>query len=111
MTAEQVVQQQLEYYNAHDLEGFLSTYHQDAVIYRLTDHTILMQGIDEIRERYAKRFMEAKPHAVINNRIVVGNQVIDEEHVTLINEPGIKRVVAIYEVVSGSIRRVWFLYD
>ncbi len=109
--SEMVVQKQLDYYNAHDLEGFLSCYHEDAVIYRLKDQSVIMNGIDELRRRYGIRLQKAKPHAHINKRIVLGNQVIDEESVTGLDIEGTKRVGAIYDVEGDKIRRVWFVYE
>ena len=52
-----------------------------------------------------------KVHADIENRIVIGNKVIDHEYVTNIKTDMIVKVVAIYEVEDSFIKKVWFVYE
>jgi hypothetical protein len=40
MSIEQVVQQQIEFYNQQDIEGFASTYADDITCYTFPDNTI-----------------------------------------------------------------------
>lgn len=108
---EAIVQKQLEYYNQHDLEGFCSTYHEELVIYNLQDNTILFKGQEALRERYKMRFEVNKVHAEIQNRMIIGNKVIDHEHVTGLKKDEIVKAVAIYEIVDDLIMHVWFIYE
>ena len=105
-----IVQQQLDAYNAHDLEGLLATYSPEA---RLFEHpaTLLATGHAELRERFAARFQEPSLHAKLLNRIVMGRFVIDHEHVTRTFPEGTGTVelVATYEVIHGQIMQAWFL--
>jgi hypothetical protein len=109
---ESVVQRQLEAYNAHDLDGFVATYADDATLF-VHPSEVLISGAENIRERYASRFAKNKPHAVVVKRIVVGNTVIDEEEVTALSEGRVTKVhaVVIYEVNAGRISRTWFIMD
>lgn len=50
-------------------------------------------------------------HADIQNRIVIGNKVIDHEYVTGLEEEKIKKAVAIYQVENSVIKRVWFVFE
>lgn len=110
-TAEEVVQKQLEAYNARNIEAFLATYADNAQLFELPDN-LLARGTAELRERYTKRFADARLRAEIVNRIVVGNTVIDHERVrlTLPEGPGTVEAAAIYEVRDGKITAVWFRY-
>jgi hypothetical protein len=109
MTPEQIVQRQLEAYNAHDLDAFCDTYAEDVEIILLPDPAPALRGRDALRAFYAcQRFNLPALHATIRQRMVLGNKVIDHEHVTgLDTQP--REVVAIYEVIDGLIARVWFV--
>jgi len=111
-TPEQVVEKQLEFYNAHDLEGFLSTYHAETKIYNLAEtNELIMDGIEVMREKYAERLSTPNLHAIIEKRIVVGNTVIDHEVVTMDGLNGKLKVAAIYEVKDELIKTVWFVRE
>ena len=107
---EAIVQAQLEAYNAHDIDAFVATYADDA---QLFEHpaTLLAAGSAQLRVRYAARFKEPNLRAVVVKRIVMGNMVIDHERVTRTfpEGPGILEAVAIYEVQSGKIAKVWLV--
>ena len=108
----EIVQKQLEFYNAHDLDGFLSTYHEEIKIYNLgNENTLIMEGLDVMREKYAVRLSTPGLHAVIDKRIVVGNTVIDHEIVTVHGQDEPTQVAAIYEVADGLIKNVWFVRE
>lgn len=110
-THEEIVQKQLDYYNAHDLKGFISTYSDNIQIFRLDDHSLILEGKEELTRRYRERFEVNKVHAKLVNRMVIGKQVIDQEEVTRQTDDTITRAVAIYEVEDERIQRVWFLYE
>lgn len=111
MNAEQIVQEQLDYYNNHDIDGFLSTYHPEIEIFNLFDGTSMIKGLDAMRTRYTERFQVSKAHAELANRIVIGNKVIDHEHVTFADREDLVKAVAVYEVVDNLIKRVYFIYE
>jgi len=107
---EAIVQAQLEAYNAHDIDAFVATYADDAQIF---EHPakLLAAGPAQLRERYTARFKEPNLRAVVAKRIVMGNMVIDHERVTRTfpEGPGMLEAVAIYEVQSGKIAKVWLV--
>ena len=109
-SAESVVQRQLDAYNAHDLEGWLATYANDAQQFEYPA-TLLADGIEAIRERAINRFGEANLHARLLGRTVMGNIVIDHEDVTRTfpEGPGKVELVAIYQVVEGKIKTASFV--
>ncbi len=109
--AEEIVQKQLDYYNNHDLKGFSSTYHEDIEILSLIDDRLIMKGKEALELRYEARFKDKIIHAALENRIVIGNKVIDHEFVTGLEVGVVKKAVAIYEVEDQLIKRVWFLYE
>lgn len=111
ISAVDVVNKQLEYYNAGDIEGFVSTYSPDIRIFNLGEEEPFLTGLTELKARYTQRFSNPKLRAHIANRIVVGDRVIDYEEVTGIKENEVSRVVAIYEVKQGLIHRVWFVRE
>ncbi|NIM59424.1 MAG: amidohydrolase family protein [Candidatus Aminicenantes bacterium] len=108
---EDVVQQQVNAYNARDLDAFLATYSPSIKLY---DHPnkLRWSGLEEMREPYANRF-ESSPrlHCEIVNRIVLGNSVIDREKITGLPDARVINAVVIYEVQEGLIQRVWFLRE
>ena len=109
MTAVDVVQRQLEAYNARDLERFAATYADDVTLYRMPATAPVIQGKARLREVYRDRFSSPNLHAEILSRIVLGNKVIDHERVRGIRETPLE-ALAIYEVEDGLIRTVWFFY-
>jgi uncharacterized protein (TIGR02246 family) len=107
-TPEQLVQRQLEAYNARDVGRFAATYAEDVKVYRMPGREPTLSGRAALAEHYAKnRFQNPKLHADIVRRIVLGNKVIDHERVVGIEEDPVE-VVAVYEVYDGLIRTVWF---
>lgn len=108
---EKLIEEQLNYYNMHDLDGFLSTYSPSIKIYNLEDHSLILEGTDALKERYKERFSHLKVHADIVNRMIIGNKVIDHEHVSNALSEEITKAIAIYEVKNELISTVWFLYE
>jgi hypothetical protein len=104
-----VVQRQLEAYNARDLERFVATYAEDIKIYRLPATEPAISGKAQLAQVYRERFSSPLLHAEILTRIVLGNKVIDHERVRGIRETPLE-ALAIYEVISGLIQTVWFVY-
>jgi hypothetical protein len=104
---EQLVQRQLNAYNARDIDAFLDTYSVDVEIYD-AGNTLIMKGTEQMRPRYSQLF-EGAPnlHCEIQGRIVINNKVIDREHVR-VNDRYLD-AVAVYEVVDGKISKVHFV--
>ncbi|MCA3356737.1 MAG: nuclear transport factor 2 family protein [Roseomonas sp.] len=106
---EYCVQQQLEAYNARDIDAFMRWCAEDCSYYGFPDH-LLAKGATEIRERHLLRFREPNLHGRLITRLSVGNLVIDQEVVTRTfpEGPGEIDVIAIYEVEGGKISKAWF---
>ena len=107
--AETVVQQQLEAYNARDLEGWLATYKADAEQY-LLHAGLLASGHEAIRKGMIDRFNDPALHAELVSRTVMDNIVIDHEFVTRTFPDGLETVemICIYEVDAGLIVKATF---
>ena len=108
-SAEEVVQRQVNAYNARDIEAFLATYAEDARLYEFPDKP-LASGQAALRKNYTGLFASVPNlHCRITHRISSGNFVIDREEVTGPPNGRVLRAVAIYEVRDQRIARVWFL--
>lgn len=108
LSPEAIVQSQLDAYNRHDLEGFLSHYSDDAVLVSYPDQ-ITQTGKIEMRARYEKRFATPNLHAEIVKRIVFERFIIDHERITAPPSKDVIEAIATYEVKNGKIVRVTFL--
>ncbi len=106
-TPEQIVQRQLNAYNARNIDAFMDTYADDIELYNFPDE-LRTKGKQAMREGYAGYFENTKDlHCEIKNRIVIGNKVIDQEYITANgNNFG---AIAVYEVNQGKIVKVTFL--
>ncbi len=111
MNPEEIVEKQLVFYNDHDLESFISTYHDEIEIYNLMNNSIIIRGKEQLKNSYRERFEVLNVHADIQNRIVIGNIVIDHEYVTGLEEDKIKKAVAMYQVENRLIKRVCFVFE
>lgn len=103
------VQQQLEAYNARDIDAFMQWWAEDCCYYGFPDQ-LLAKGAAEIRERHLVRFREANLHGRLITRLCVDDLVIDQEVVTrsFPEGPGEVDVIALYEVEGGKISKAWF---
>ena len=105
---EDPVQRQLDAYNAHDLERFVAEYADDVRVYRPPAAEPVLAGKAAFAAHYARhRFNLPQLHAEVVQRIVAGNKVVDHERITGL-QPGVLEAIAVYEVVHGRIRTVWF---
>lgn len=106
--AEAAVQRQLDAYNAHDLERFVAEYTDDVRVFRPPEPEPVLAGKPAFAEHYAKnRFNLPELHARLVNRMVSGNIVVDQEAITGL-PGGPLSAVAVYDVVDGRIKTVWF---
>lgn len=109
LSAERVVQAQLDAYSARDMEAWLATYASDAKQYAYPG-VLLASGHAEIRARMTERFTETNLHAHLLSRSVLktaeGARVIDHETITrsFPEGPGEIDMVAIYQVAERLIR-------
>ena len=103
-----LVQQQLNAYNAHDLEAFLAPYADDVELYA-TNGKLQMKGKENMRKQYA--FITKMPNLYCRlvNRIVAGNTVIDHEEIWLGTNPSdLHYAAAVYVIEKGKISKVYF---
>jgi hypothetical protein len=102
-----IVQKQLDAYNAGDLDAFMATYTDDIKLYQFPNN-LVSEGKAPMRQQYGMMFSTIKDlNAEIEERIVIGNKVIDKEKVTV--NGNIVYAVAIYEVTNGLISSVTFI--
>lgn len=108
MSPVDIVQRQLDAYNAQNLDAFCACFAADCALADLNGD-VTQDGVSAIRERYGALF-SAYPenHAALVNRIVVGNIVIDHEDITRSPNERIT-AAAIYTVKDGLIARVDFV--
>ncbi len=107
---EEIVQKQLDAYNARDIEALLRIYADDAQMFE-HPFKLLAAGSAELRERFVARFKEPDLHAALRQRMVMGQIVVDHEQVTR-NFPegrGQIELVMIYEVQKGRIAKAWVI--
>lgn len=109
--AVEVVQQQLDAYNAKDLDAFVAVFHSDAEIYNLGDFEPMAKGMDDLLRIYGNLFRNSPNlHSSVVSRQVIGNKVLDYEVITGRNnqaEP--LYLIAIYEVEKDKIKRCFFV--
>ncbi len=106
-----IIQEQLDAYNAQDIERWLATYAPNAEQYALHGER-LARGHEEMRSRMQSRFAEPDLHARLLNRTVMGNIVVDLELITR-NFPegrGTVEMLCVYEVADGLIQKASFAF-
>ena len=105
---ELIVQQQLNAYNLHDIDGFLETYSDDVELFEFPNKSI-GKGKEQMRKEYGEMFKQVPSlHCQITERIVQGNTIIDHESVTGFGNKPLK-AIAIYVVEKGKIVKVYFV--
>ncbi|HSI56799.1 MAG TPA: GNAT family N-acetyltransferase [Ideonella sp.] len=106
-----VVQRQLEAYNAKHLDAWLATYAAGAQQFALHGE-LLAAGHEQMRVRMQARFEEPDLHARLLHRTVMGAVVVDHEVVTR-NFPegaGTMEMLCVYEVADGLIQKASFAF-
>lgn len=100
-----VVQENLDFYNKRNLDGFMSSFSPEIALYTFGKSEPIAQGLSAIRELYGKLFEDSPElYSTILHRAVLGNKVIDHESIT--GRKGSKtpiELVMIYEVKDGKI--------
>ncbi len=97
------MQEQLEAYNAHDMERFLRPYADDIVLLEEPEGKAFVHGKTEMRAEYEKTFSTYKPVVDVRQRIVSGEWIFDQEL-----SPDGHDTVAAYHVKGGRIVEVRF---
>ncbi|WP_199535786.1 nuclear transport factor 2 family protein [Dyella psychrodurans] len=106
----QVVQAQVDAYNAHDIDAFAACYAENVTITNLSGEHKVIKGVQALKSAYA--FLAKVPkefHVEIVQRVVTGPTVVDKERVVgLPAGKGRPDAMAVYEVRNGKILNVWF---
>jgi hypothetical protein len=106
---ESIVERNLEAYNRHDLDAFMACFAPTAWIEDGLGNN-MAADFAAIRARYEKRFGEhPNLRSTILNRIVVGQYVIDDEHLTGFADGSEQHVVLVYRIEQNAIAFVRFL--
>lgn len=104
-------QGQLDAYNKQDIEAFLSWYSDNVEVYNFPDE-LIYRGKDKMRERYTNAWQQNPDQkAIVTDRIINGNTVIDKEHVKGRANGIENNVIAIYMIDKGKITKVYFIRD
>ena len=77
-SAESIVQQQLEAYNARDLDAFMSLMADDVTATDAISGAVLASNKEELRPRYVERF-KTPVYSELLGRLCLGNVVVDRE--------------------------------
>lgn len=108
MSLADIAQAQLDAYNAQDLDAHCAYFTDDIVVSGLNGD-VARTGIEAYRAFYARTFADFPGNkAQLLNRIVVGANVIDHEHVDRGNGDPTFEVAAIYTFKGDKIARVDF---
>jgi imidazolonepropionase-like amidohydrolase len=108
VTPELLVQQQLNAYNARNIDAFLAPYSDSVELY-MFPNTLVSKGKKAMYDDYKSMFKQVPElHCQITARIVQGNVVIDHESVTGFG-PRAMRAIAIYTIEKGKIQKVHFV--
>ena len=108
-TPRDVVNRQLEVYNAHDIDGYCALFAEDATISDLVTGQLICNGLAEIRSVYEKRFAENPAlSCTVHQRLEGPTHAIDKETVHGL-PAGPLHIMAIYEVREGLIRSLRFI--
>ena len=109
MTPAEVVQRQLDAYNAADAEAFAATYAVDAVVHDGTG-AVRRRGRDRIAADYGRLFADnPELRAEVSERICLGRWVVDLEQVTGISGRQGVPALAVYRVEDDLIHEVRLL--
>lgn len=109
MTPEELIQKQVDAYNAHDLDAFVACYGKDIEFRTLDGNVNPEKGTGALRKGYAdlfKRYPELRVKVL--KRIRQGAYVIDQQQAEGMG-PNPITVTAIYQTDQDKIIRVWYL--
>ena len=102
-----IVQRQVDAYNARDLAAFVACYRNDIRVYRPPAPEPAIVGREAFTEFYrTQRFNLPALGAEIVNRIVLGRRVIDHERISGVRDQPFE-IAVVYEVAREGIATVW----
>jgi hypothetical protein len=105
---EAVVQENLDFYNQRNLEGFMSSFSDSITLNNFGESELITKGKEAIKNLY-KGLFDASPklHSTILHRSIIGNKVIDHESIVGRKGSDIPiELVMIYEVWGDKIARM-----
>ncbi|NAS32868.1 steroid delta-isomerase [Flavobacteriaceae bacterium R38] len=103
---DEIVSRQVEAYNKGDYAAFEAFYTDDIEFYEYPDQ-LIFKGKKAFKERFSKRFSDAKVHCEVKNKILLGNTVIYEEYITTSDRK--YTVLGVYEMENGKIKKLTFI--
>lgn len=107
VSPEDIVQKQLDAYNARDIDAFMATYTNNIKLYNFPE-TLRSEGEEPMRKSFASYFKNTPDlNCRLLKRMVIGNKVIDHEFITA--NGNTFKAIAIYEVENGLISKVTFI--
>lgn len=105
----EIVQKQLEAYNAKDLEVFLSLYSDNVKGYNFPDKEIF-SGKNAMRAGYEALFKDNPDlQCIVLQRTVMNDVVIDHEKVTGLSNANDINTIAIFKIENGKINKIYFI--
>ncbi len=109
LSPEEIVQKQLEAYNAKDLDAFLALYSNNVKAFNFPDKEIF-SGIKSMRAGY-EAFFKENPNllCVVLQRMILNNTVIDHENITGLANGKEINTIAIFKIENGKINRIYFI--
>lgn len=111
MTPKEIVQKQVEAYNSRDIDTFAACHHPEVELFIFPEVEPFAKGNATLKERYRGIFNESPNlNCQVNNRIVMGNTVIDHETVTGRKGVAVSEIIAIYEIKDGLIFKAHFIW-
>lgn len=105
----EVVQKQLECYNARDLDNFMALMAPDVLVMETETGKVLARSAEELRPRYVERF-KTPVHCELVGRLHLGDTVIDREVIRGLPDNAEADCMATYTVVDGKIKRMSFVW-
>ncbi len=108
VTAEKVVQHNLDCYNNRDINGFMTSFSDDIALYTFPESEPSMVGLEAFKAFYTNLFENSpKLHSTVVNRIIFDNKIIDHETITGRQDSNeMFEIVMIYEVKNTKIFRM-----
>lgn len=108
MTPEQIVQKQLEAYNVRNLQDFMDLMADDVQVYGYGKPKAISDGKKSVEALYKNLFDKSPDlNSVLENRIVIGDNVIDHERITgRMGNHEVIELVVIFETKHNQISRM-----
>lgn len=99
-------------FNARDLTAFVACFSEEIKIFKLPGEELIADGLDSIRSIYAKKFNDSpKLNCAILNIMTQGRYTALHEKITGQQESPVIYNIALYEVETELIRRVWLMNE